>query len=348
MSIGTGMHTPVITQIKSMSPDDWEIFIEEWMTTRSADYFDFERLGGAGDQGRDVVGFVTSPVGVDDYQWDNYQCKHYSTPLSPSMIWCEIGKICYYSYVREYPFPRKYYFVAPLGIGTKLSNLLRSPDKLKSELYANWDAYCANGITNTQNRITLGEDLKAFIDELDFSVFDKLKIIDVIEEHSRTRFHSVRFNVPLPERPSVPPISESVDDNELTYVSKLIRAYDENCNGLGSIASVDDVRNHLKYSSHFKRSRENFGHAESLRNFSRDTLPAGTFRSLQEEICEGIIDSIELDKFDGYENVKRAISTANALQVSQTKLSAILTIKDRCGICHQLANDDLIDWSKNE
>ena len=38
-----------------MSPLDWEEFIEEWMSFRSAEYYDFERLGGAGDQGNEVT-----------------------------------------------------------------------------------------------------------------------------------------------------------------------------------------------------------------------------------------------------------------------------------------------------
>lgn len=329
-----------------MSPDDWEHFIEEWMTTRCGDYFDFERLGGAGDQGRDVVGFVTDPVGADDYEWDNYQCKHYASPLSPSMIWGEIGKVCYYAYIQEYPFPRKYYFVAPLGVGTKLSNLLRKPDDLKKELYANWDNYCANGITDTKDRVELDNSLRVFIDGLDFSVFDKLKTITLIIEHSKTPFHAVRFNVPLPQRPPVPKVSNEVEDNELTYVNKLIRAYDENSHT--AIASVSDVQKVNKYSQHFKRSRESFGHAEALRNFSRDNLPNGSFLGLQEEILDGVVDAIDLDNLDGYENVKKAVATANALQVSQTKLSAVVTVKDRAGICHQLANDDLISWSEDE
>jgi len=343
---GTATHIPVLNQIKTMSPDDWESFIEEWMTTRSNQYFDFERLGGAGDQGRDVVGFVTNPVGVDDYEWDNYQCKHYASPLSPSMIWSEIGKVCFYAFLKEYPFPRKYYFVAPYGVGTKLSNLMRKPDLLKRGLYDNWDKYCANGITDTQNEIKLDAPLVAFIDSLDFSVFDKLKVITLINEHSTTPYHAVRFDVPLPPRPQVPKISDAITHNELTYVTKLVRAYNENSEDC--IASVDDVLNNSKYSQHFRRSRESFGHAEALRNFSRDTLPNNAFLGLQEEILDGIVDSFDVEKFDGFENVKKAVATAGMLQVSQTKLSAIVTVKDRGGICHQLANDDLLNWSKDE
>lgn len=337
---------PVINQIKTMSPDDWECFTEEWLTTKINDYFDFERLGGAGDQGRDVVGFVDNPVNNEFYEWDNYQCKHYSSPLSPSMIWSEIGKVCYYSYNGEYPFPRKYYFVAPLGIGTKLSNLLRKPDILKAELYKNWDSYCATGITDTKEKIELDDKLKSFIDNLDFSVFDKLKPITLVIEHSKTQFHSMRFNVPLPQRPPVSTFSEKVLDHELTYVNKLIRAYDENSSS--SIASVAHAQNNSNYSRHFKRSRESFGHAEALRNFSRDNLPNGVFADLQDEILDGIVDIVDVGSSDGYENVKKAVATAKLLQVSQSNLSAVVTVKDRGGICHQLANDDLINWSEDE
>lgn len=339
-------HIPVLNQIKTMSPDDWECFIEEWMTTRGNDYVDFERLGGAGDQGRDVVGFVTDPVDSDDYEWDNFQCKHYASPLSPSMIWNEIGKVCYFAYIGDYPFPRKYYFVAPNAVGTKLSNLLRKPKELKKQLYDNWDSYCKSNITDTKGGVVLDANLKAFIDSLDFSVFDKLKTITLIEEHSNTRYHSVRFNVPLPIRPPVPAVSAKVAKNELTYVHKLIRAYADNHQT--PITTVKDIEDISKYSGHFKRSRENFGHAEALRNFSRDNLPNGTFSGLQEEILAGIFDVVDLDNQDGFENVKKAVLTANGLQIGQTKLSVVVTIKDRAGICHQLANDDFIDWSENE
>lgn len=328
-----------------MSPDEWECFIEEWMTTKEHEYFDFERLGGAGDQGRDVVGFVDDPVDNEKYEWDNYQCKHYSSPLSPSMVWSEIGKICFYSYKKEYPFPRKYYFLAPLGVGTKLSNLLRKPQTLKDELYANWERYCAKGITETVEKVVLSNDLKTFIDGLDFSVFDKIKPITVIIEHSATPFHAVRFDVPLPKRPMVPKVSEEVSIDELTYVNKLIQAYSENSGD--KVFSIADIQENNDYSQHFKRSRESFGHAESLRNFSRDNLPNGMYAGLQDEILDGIVDVVDVKKLNGYENVKKVVSTAKQLQISRTKLSAVVTVNDRGGICHQLANDDLIDWSKN-
>jgi hypothetical protein len=45
----------------------------------------------------------------------------------------EFGKIIYFSFLGEYPIPQNYYFVAPKDCGTKLSNLLNEPDKLKKK-----------------------------------------------------------------------------------------------------------------------------------------------------------------------------------------------------------------------
>ena len=46
----------------------------------------------------DVIGIVEEDGAV----WDNYQCKHYEKPLTPSDVWVELGKLCYYTMVGEY------------------------------------------------------------------------------------------------------------------------------------------------------------------------------------------------------------------------------------------------------
>ena len=85
---------------------------------------------------------------------------------------------------------------------------------------------------------------------------------------------------------------------------------------------------------HFHRQREAFYHAESLRVFARDTVPPGTFESLQEDIYDGVVDTHDASHPDGYLQI-----TANAL-ISCTKP------KDRDGICHQLANEDRLRWKQ--
>ena len=324
-----------------MSPDEWEEFIEEWMTFKSTEYYDFERLGGAGDQGRDVVGYVDNPKSNNNYLWDNFQCKHYSAPLAPSNIWVEIAKICYYAFINEYPFPRKYYFIAPHGVGTKLSNYLKKPDILKEELYNNWENYCRSQITETK-KVELVEPLRQYIDGLDFSIFDKISTIKIIMGHSKTQFHVVRFGTPLPKRPKTPQVPENIKANEINYVGKLINAYDSHCKEV--VKSVEDAKSNPIYQKHLKRSREDFLHAETLRNFSRDTLPSGEFEGVQDQLLNGVADIVDTEYPNGFDKVKDTISEAKKLQLPTTPLTSCLTVNDRGGICHQLANDDKIFW----
>ncbi|CDT79396.1 conserved hypothetical protein [Vibrio coralliirubri] len=328
-----------------MSPDDWEHFIEEWITFKSKEYFDFERLGGAGDQGRDVVGYVDNPVGTNSYIWDNFQCKHYAAPLAPAQVWVEIGKICYFSFNNDYPFPRKYYFIAPRGVGTKLSNLLKKTDDLKTGLYENWDKYCKEGITEKKS-IVLDKKLKDYIEGLDFSVFDKIATIKIIIEHSKTQFHVTRFGTSLPKRPETPKLSSVVSDNEIVYVTKLLKAYDSH--NSGKILEVSDLDSYPNYNKHLNRSREEFLHAETLRNFSRDTLPIDEFEKIQSQILSGVIDIVEDYHENGFDKVREAIREAKRLQLPINPLATCLTVNDRGGICHQLANNNEISWCEDE
>lgn len=339
--MSSGKHIPVKAQISVMSADEWEEFIEEWMTTKSAEYFSYEKLGGAGDQGRDVVGYKDNPVGQAHYLWDNYQCKHYKAPLMPNNIWVEVGKMCYFSYIGEYPFPRKYYFVSPLGIGTKLSNFLKKPEVFKLMLIENWDDHCKEKITDTKS-IDLTVDLKKYIESLDFSVFDKISVLQLIIDHSKTQFHVMRFNTPLPPRPDTPRISDVIGNNEINYVKKLILAYNSHCDS--EIKDIESVNKISLYKKHLQRSREDFLHAETLRNFSRESLPIGEFESVQGQILNGILDVVESDEINGFDKVKKAVSEAKKLQLPINPLSACITVNDRGGICHQLANDDRLSW----
>lgn len=339
-ALATGKLITVQNQISMMSADDWEDFIEEWMTVKS-EYYDFEKLGGAGDQGRDVIGYVTNPVRNDNYIWDNYQCKHYSYPLRPSNIWVEIGKVCHYSYIKEYPFPRKYYFISPIGIGTKLSNLLKKPSLLKQDLYDNWENYCRSHITDTKP-IDLTEDFRKYIESLDFTVFDKIPTIKIINEHSKTRFHCMRFNVPLPPKPLPLQPPPTLAHNEINYVNKLIQAYNSHC--LSDIKDVDTANKTPTYQKHLKRSREDFFHAETLRNFSRESLPVGEFEILQSQFLNGILDIVESEHPNGFERVKAAVVQSKMLQLPITPLTACLTPNERGGICQQLANNNEVSW----
>lgn len=130
--IETGKHISPAQRLRIMNADEWEEFIEEWTDSLKKEYFKVERLGGAGDKGRDIVAQLENAE-----IWDNYQCKHYGHSLRPSDIWTEIGKLVYYTSIGDFNCPRKYFFIAPLGVGTSLSDLLKNPRKLVQGLREN-------------------------------------------------------------------------------------------------------------------------------------------------------------------------------------------------------------------
>jgi hypothetical protein len=329
-----GKRFPPIEIIKLYGDEEWENFITEWVNSLDEQYIRVERLGGAGDMGRDVVAYI------NETEWDNYQCKHYDHPLYPSDIWIELGKLVYYTYIEEFSCPKKYYFIAPQGVGTSLSNFLKKPDLLKSNLIENWDKHCKSNITDTLD-IPLDESLRVHLDNIDFSIFGYIPPLTIIDQHATTRYHVDRFDLSLPTRPPSDEPPETPSSSELPYIEKLMEAYGDHKNC--TICTVEDIHDdYLR--EHYKHSRIQFYSAESLKNFSRDSLPEGEFEKLQEDIYDGVRDEMHDEHDDGYKRVRAVVKTAHALQISHPLVPA-LHVKDRGGICHQLANDkDEVRW----
>lgn len=337
--IQTGVPIPKAIRVQMFSPDEWEEFIEEWMTSLNGSYTKVRRLGGSGDLGVDIAGFRTNK-GFKG-AWDNYQCKRYNHPARPSDVWVEIGKIVYYSFMEEYAIPQVHYFVCSQGIGTKLEKLLNKTDYLKTKAKENWGKYCQNGITSTAE-IELKGELEEYFDTFDFSIFSSKSHLELIEAHSTTRYHSVRFGGGLPERPEPQSPPAIVGPNESRYIRQLLDAYGDHLGtDIDQPASLDT---HPSFKKNYLRQRERFYHAESLRNFARDTVPEGTFSSLQEEILSGVIDIAESFHADGFERMKATVSQAALVATTANPLSSAVKSQDRQGICHQLANEDRLTW----
>ncbi|MEO5330597.1 MAG: hypothetical protein H7839_01130 [Magnetococcus sp. YQC-5] len=332
-----GNPIPPIERIRIYSSKQWEDFIFEWVDSLRQKYSEVNRCGGAGDMGRDVVAFVHN-----SNEWDNYQCKHYDQPLMPSDIWIELGKLMYYSHCGDYTYPRKYYFVAPQGAGTKLSNLLRDTDKLHQGLIDNWDKKCKTKITSTSN-VNLSTELKQYINKANFSIFSVLSPLTIIAQHRMTPWYTARFGGDLPERPAPVPPPPDITSTELNYnyVSQLFKAYGDHLKS--KILSISDLQPEYKLYQHFLRSRESFYSAESLKSFSKDHLP-GTFERLQEQYYDGVIDTVEKPYDDGYARVIATIELAKQLNITDQPLQKRTSMKDKGGICHQLVNDQKMWW----
>lgn len=337
--VHTGIPVPKAIRVKNFSPDDWEDFIEEWATSLESSYVKVRRFGGAGDCGVDIAGFCTDK-GFED-TWDNYQCKRYAHPLRPSDIWVELGKIIYYSHIGEYTTPRKHYFVASLGVGTKLEKLLNKPTELREKFKENWDGHCKSEITTTKE-IELSGKFLSYVDAFDFTIFSSKSHVELIEAHSDTGFHAVRFGGGLPARPDpeVPPVVPEASESR--YIRQLLDAYGDH---LGtSLHDMSALVAHSKLEKDFRRQRERFYHAEALRNFARDTVPDGTFDDLQDEVYHGVVDVTDATHPNGYERMKATVVQASTVALTSNPLASVTKSQDRQGICHQLANEDRLKW----
>lgn len=338
--VASGLPVHPEDRIRLFSADQWERFVQEWVDSLRDEYQMVERCGGAGDMGRDVIATVKGGNGA----WDNYQCKHYEKALTPGDVWVELGKLAYYTLKGEYSYPRRYYFVAPQGIGPKLSNLLKRPQKLRDDLLANWDNACRTEITKTEV-VECDAAMRAHIARLDFSIFHTMPLLRIIEGHAKTRWYVARFGGGLPPRPEplVPPSVPAA--NEAVFVGELRRAYADHLKQ--DIKDLDaGLATHEDLREHFHDARVEFYSAEGLRTFSRDTLPQGEYEKLQDEVHSGIKDEERGNHADGYCRVLAVVKTARALQLTSNPLITRINTRDRGGICHQLANDGKVRWVK--
>jgi hypothetical protein len=337
--IAMGPPVPALDRLRIMSPQEWQDFTLEYAHSLKDDYHSVESHDGAGDQGCDIVARVD---GSTTGPWDNYQCKRYAASLTPGDVFIELGKCCYYTLVGAYTVPRSYYFVAPMGAGAKLSKLLQDPVKLKDSLIGNWDDACRDKITS-KGTIPLDAALRAHIAGLDFSIFKALSPLKIIEQHSKTRWHAARFGGGLPARPTLSAPPAELAAVESVYVRRLLDVYEEKLGiALAGIADLND----MTLTDHFRRARQEFYSAESLREFSRDNVPAGTFETLLDEVYSGVIDVIQATHPDAMERVLASVRQAKALALVASALVTRVTTADKGGMCHQLANERGVIWKK--
>jgi hypothetical protein len=298
-------------------------------------------MSGAADMGIDVAGFTDD----DGFQgvWDNYQCKHYDDPLTPSVAIPEIGKTLWHSFKRRFVRPQRYYFMAPKDCGMSLKKLLLNPAGLKAKLIENWDKWCARRITSTEST-PLGGAFLDYVNEFDFSIFTFKTALEAIDEHRHTPYHATRFGGGLPDRPASERPPADPARSESRYLEQLFDAYGDHkkvaiadLNGLGPWPDLVE---------HYHRQREFFYHAESLRNFARDTVPTGTFEDLQDEIHAGVMELAASPHPDALVRVNAVTQAATHLALTASGLISVVKIQDRRGICHQLANDDRLKWRR--
>lgn len=324
-------------QVYFYSPNEWEHFIVEWAEGITDSYYQIKQLGGSGDRGVDVAAFKTER-GLEG-SWDCFQAKHYIRPLRWSDTYPEMVKMLLSVVDNAYCLPDKYVFVAPQGCGQTLNRLLSKPKALQNKFIDELNKQSA--VTRDLDAQAL-ESIKNIAKSIDFSIFRSLELNEMLETHRRTRYYATRFGTALPNRPRANQAPVTPKPEEARYVEKLLDIYSEqdpvSCSDIASVVA------HTKYGAHLQRQREAFYSAEALRLYARDAVPDGTYELLQDDVYTGVIDTAEANHSSGLERLQAVLSQSAKLDLSVHKLISVSTLKDRQGICHQLANVDKLTW----
>ena len=349
--VAGGIPIPPVRLIQVFSPDDWEAFTEEWLSYHRAQgrYCAIRRYSGPGDLGLDVVAFASTSGFAQP--WDSYQCKHYDHALEPNDIYGEVAKIIYHSFCRTPPFnqacrvPRRHMFVSPKGVGITIGRWLKDPNTFKEVIRNKWYSHCVSKIGRGIDAPLQG-DLLAYYNSFDFSIFGDKTPVELIEEHAQTVFYAPRFGGGLPPRDDAPTPPPEPSDAESLYLRKLLDAYADH---LGrELSAMADIADDHTLHDHYSRQRVLFYNAEALRNFARDRTPERTFASLQDDVFNGVIDVCESGHNSGLERLRATLSTAGRVDVSGNALFGVTRVADKQGICHQLANDDRLNWTARD
>ena len=333
----SGPPVPPQQRLYFYQSEEWEQFIREWASGLETTYVQIKKLGGPNDRGVDVAAFKT-PNGFEG-AWDCYQGKHYANPLTLSDVVPEILKLLVNVVAGYYVLPDRYAFLAPKGCGSSLNRLLSKPTELR-DAFLNKIEPGSDLIANINT--DLSGSVRALVHKTDFSRFASVEILNALEVHRNTPYFVARFGGPLPPRPETVDPPEALGAHEVRYVAQLVEIYSES--NPDETFAVTQLSSHLKMGQHFQRQRISFYNAEALRLYARDSVPDGTFEALQDDIHAGVIQVAESDHSSGMARLSQVLTTSAQLDLSSHTLISVARLDDRKGICHQLANEDRLNW----
>lgn len=316
-----------------------EQFVLDWVNSKTTQYVETTSFSGAGDLGRDVVGFLS--VNKHEGAWHNYQCKQYAKRIPTDKALCEIGKILYYAFQGEFTAPTAYFFVAPRGVNRNLETLIFNPSQFKNKLITEWDKFCASKIID-KTIIPLDSALKAFIENFDFATISRLNLGDILNDPSATPVLSKWFGADLGPAPQGT-VPASVQNTELPYINQLVDAYSQREGK--TFTSHEEAAKHTRYGSHLSRQRERFYDADAFKRFYRDNTDQTVIENFEKDIFHGIIDTCEAKHADALECVDAVMAQAATMHPSGP-LAQHARVQVKQGVCHHFANEDRLKWKQ--
>lgn len=327
----------------SMDEDTYEELVASWaFSCLSGEYEQTYRIGGAGDKGIDILAVISRAKN----EYDIYQCKHYESSLTQSVVYPEVCKILYHIFKGEIPLPKSYFILAPKNLTTGLIRAYTNSNNLKETIKSNWSSYSKNiikGIT-----IPMDSELSIFIDSLDFSIFQYISPDDFLtklrkNKHLYTQYFGIRKGL-IDRMPMTPP--NTIQDQESNYIHHLVDAYNDS-EGTTSI-TIENV-SHSSYAHHFDRARNCFWIAESLRKMSEENAPgdADEFGEFKKDMEFHVADTYEETFPNAITRNKAVIKEAKTFSPKADRvISGEISSGEKIGVCYHLSNDNKLIWKK--
>lgn len=336
-----------LVRMRTIEAGEFEDIACEWASgylTQFENYKSVAQIGRSKDSGRDIVAYLDDSM----QNFDIFQCKRYKDPLAPSGYMNEFGKLCYYTMIGKYNKPRKYIIVASNGIGQDLRDLVEHPSKINEELIATWDKYCSGKRKILAGGLPLTPELKAYIQQFDFSIVAEIAPVTLIEQFAKTGWYKYHFGGGLKQRPKVTKPHDILKDDELrmNYVDQLLRVYSNHENI--QIKDVSILKSKKSLHNHFKRQRESFHNAQALKRFARDELINDEiYDDVKIQVFHGVITTCESDYDSDLKRVDETVSRSQILPISSSELG-VINVLEKSGICHELVNDGEMKWVNDD
>lgn len=115
-----------------------------------------------------------------------------------------------------YKLPKRYFFVAPLGVGTKLAHLLSTPSALRKEFLIQLKTPTVKKFKELDDN-TRSSVIK-IANNTDFSIFTSIEVRELLDQHKQTPYYIRRFGGGLPARSKSLYPPSKISHNEAVYV----------------------------------------------------------------------------------------------------------------------------------